>query len=83
MFCVYVLKSQKDGRLYVGRTADLKRRIREHLGGKAWTTRRMLPVKLVFYESFLVEGDAVRREEYFKTSKGKSSLKMIIRESVK
>ena len=62
---------------------DLKRRLKEHLAGKVWTTQRMLPVKLIFYEAFLAKGDAIRREKYFKTSKGKSSLKQIIRDSLK
>lgn len=65
MFYVYVLRGRED-RLYVGRTDDLKRRIRNHKEGKTWTTRRMLPIKLVFYESFLSKEDSIRRERYLK-----------------
>lgn len=83
MYYVYVLKSIKNNKLYVGRTEDLKKRISKHKSGKAWTTKRMLPIKLVFYEAFLDKEDAIRRERYFKTSKGKSSLKQIIRESLR
>ncbi len=78
---VYVLKSKKNGQLYVGRTADLGRRIKQHQAGKTRTTNRLLPLKLIFYEAFDNKTDAIRREKYFKTSKGKSSLKQIIRNS--
>ena len=38
--------------------------------------------KLVFYEAFISKEDALRREEYFKTTKGKKSLRLIVRNSV-
>ncbi len=82
MYYVYVLKSE-ESRLYVGRTADLKRRLTEHKSGKVWTTKRMGKLTLIFYEAFRDEGDSYRRERYFKTSKGKNSLRQIIRESLK
>lgn len=82
MHYVYVLKSLRDERLYVGRTDDLRERMKEHNAGKTWTTKRMLPIKLIFYEAFLDKEDAIRRERYFKTSKGKLSLKQIIRDSL-
>jgi len=83
MFYVYVLQSLLNGRLYVGRTANLKRRFKEHIDAKVWTTSRMLPVKLIFYEAFAVAGDSIRRERYLKTSKGKATLKQMLRESMK
>jgi len=82
MFYVYVLQSEL-GRFYIGRTDDLRRRYKEHQLGKVWTTSRMLPVKLIFYEAFLSKTDTIRRERYLKTSKGRSSLKLIIRDSCK
>ena len=39
-------------------------------------------MKLIFCEMFIDKADAVRREKYFKTSKGKSSLQQIIRGSI-
>ncbi len=82
MYYVYILKSERDGKLYTGRTEDLKRRIKEHLSGKSIATKKMLPLELIFYEAFKSKKDSIRRERYFKTSKGKSSLKQIIRESL-
>jgi putative endonuclease len=79
MFYVYILLG-RENRIYVGYTNDLKRRFQEHQMGKAWTTSRMLPIKLIFYEAFLSEEDARRRETYLKTSKGKSTLRLMLRE---
>ncbi len=82
MHYVYVLQDSLNARLYIGRSDDLKRRLREHAAGKVWTTKRMHNPRLVFYEAFQGKEDAIRRERYFKTSKGKSSLKQIIRVSL-
>jgi len=65
---------------YIGYTSNLQRRIQEHKSGSNNTTKKFLPVKLVFYEAYLHKGDAQRRETYFKTSKGKSTLRMMIRD---
>ena len=83
MHYVYVLISQKNGTIYIGRTSNLKRRIEEHLRKKNKTTSRMEKIQLIFYEAFLAKTDSIRRERYFKTSKGRNSLKQIIRESLK
>ncbi len=81
MFYVYVLKDLT-GRLYVGYTHDLRERLKQHKSGKTWTTKRMKEIELVFYEAFKSKEDAIRRERYFKTSKGKIGLKQIIRGSI-
>jgi putative endonuclease len=82
MHYVYTLQSLRDGRLYIGRSDDLRIRIKDHKSGKVWTTKRMLPIRLVFYETFLSKSDAIRRENYLKTSKGKSALRMMLRDSL-
>jgi len=83
MFYVYVLLSEKNGQLYIGRTSDLRKRIKQHLAGKVRTSNRLNPMKLIFFGGFVNKADSIRRERYFKTSKGKSSLRQIIRESLK
>ena len=79
MYYVYILKSIRDGRLYVGRSGDLKQRYSQHTTGKCYTTKRMLPITLVYYEAFIAKDDSIRREKYLKTSKGKSTLRMMLR----
>lgn len=83
MHYVYVLKSIKHDQLYIGRTSNLRRRLKEHQNNKVKTTRKYGKIKLIFYEAFLSKRDSIRREKYLKTTKGRSSLRQIIRESLK
>ena len=75
MYFVYILYSEKDGKLYKGFTSDLKRRLREHSLGKNKSTAYRRPLRLVYYESYLIKQDAEAREKYLKTSMGKRVIK--------
>jgi putative endonuclease len=77
---VYVLKSLKLDWLYVGSTSDLKQRYRSHNNKENLSTKGYAPFNLIFYEAYLNKKDALRREEYFKTTKGKTTLKTMLRE---
>lgn len=74
MWYVYVLRSQKDGKLYTGSTNDLKRRFKEHNGGKVESTKQRKPFELVYYEAGLNEHKARTREQYLKSAWGKRYL---------
>jgi putative endonuclease len=77
-YYTYVLQSQKDGQFYAGFTNDLERRLREHQQGKNISTSKRLPVELIYFEGHRNKEDALRRESYFKTTKGKTTLKQIL-----
>ncbi len=66
MFYVYILKSQKTKKLYIGFTSDLRRRFIEHNKGITKSTKHGIPWKLVYYESFQSKLDAVKRENALK-----------------
>lgn len=83
MHYTYILRSQKDQKLYIGHTDNLKRRLAEHNSGLEQSTKSRRPFELIFYEAFKNQYDAIRRERYFKTARGKSSLKQTLRESLK
>lgn len=83
MFYTYILLSKKDGKFYIGFTSDLRKRIIEHKSGNVKSTKGSLPVKLIFYECYLCKYDALRREKYLKTSKGKTTLRSMLREYLK
>lgn len=68
MFYVYILKSKKDNKLYIGSTNNLKRRIVEHLSGKVISTKNRIPLELIYYEAYKIESDARNRESSFKNS---------------
>ncbi len=74
MYYVYVLKSNKDKKLYTGFTTDLKLRIRQNQNGQVESTKYLRPLKLIHYEAYILEEDARRREKFLKTSDGKKFL---------
>lgn len=69
MYYVYILKLFNND-YYIGRTDDLKRRIKEHLSGTERTTKRYLPCKLVTYISFENRDKSFKFEKYLKTGSG-------------
>ena len=80
MYYVYVLKSAKDGKLYVGFTEDLKKRFKEHNRGLVNSTKLRRPLKLIYYEACNIMKDAVAREKALKTGFGRAYLKRRISE---
>ncbi|MBY0539761.1 GIY-YIG nuclease family protein [Patescibacteria group bacterium] len=66
MFYVYVLKSVRDGDLYVGVTSDLRRRLREHQEKKSRSTSPRAPFILCYYEAYRSHDDARHREDALK-----------------
>ena len=74
MFYTYVLQSEKDGKKYIGFTKNLKSRFEQHQKGKVESTKDRRPFKLIYYEACLTEQDALKREKYLKTYRGKQFL---------
>ncbi len=59
MYYVYVLQSPKRPNwFYKGSTSDLKRRLKEHNAGKNFSTAPYIPLKLIYYEAYLLKSDA-------------------------
>ena len=84
MYYVYVLKSEKDEKLYTGYTNNLRRRFAEHTTGKSASVRFRLPIHLVYYEEYMSQADAVARESRLKTSQGaRTALKRRLRNSLR
>ena len=52
--------------MYVGYSADLRRRFAEHNAGLSQYTKHGVPWELVYYEAFLSETDARTREQKLK-----------------
>ncbi len=71
MFYVYRLQSLKHPeRSYIGFSADLKQRVKDHNAGKNKYTSPFKPWKLVFYAAFEDEQRARDFEKYLKTGSG-------------
>ncbi len=76
---VYVLRSLKDRLFYIGYSDDPKTRLKNHNTGKNTSTKNRRPLRLIFYEAFLNKQDALKRERYFKTTKGKTTLRQMLK----
>ena len=71
MFYVYILQSLKSGKLYIGHTDNLKRRLDEHNTGRGGKyTRQNGPWKLLYYEKQSDRSSAMKREQYLKSTGG-------------
>ncbi|HZS17283.1 MAG TPA: GIY-YIG nuclease family protein [Candidatus Udaeobacter sp.] len=74
MFYCYVLRSRKTRRRYVGSCEDLTERIRRHNAGQSTATKDGVPWELGYSESFVTRAEAVQRERYYKTGRGRGEL---------
>jgi putative endonuclease len=81
-FHVYVLRSEATGRLYVGSTSDIDARLGRHNRGESKATKHGVPWALVHQEEFASRSEAVRREMYYKTGKGREELKTFLSTSL-
>jgi len=83
-YFVYVLYSLRDKKFYIGYTGRMPEcRFLEHVQGKNISTAKRRPLTLIYYEAHGDEEDALRREAYFKTTKGKVTLGQILRTNLK
>jgi len=74
MYFAYVLKSEKFNFYYKGHCLDLNRRLQQHNSGMTHSIRPYLPFKIVYFEEFENEQQAVDREKYFKSGAGRRFL---------
>ena len=79
-FYVYILYNFKRKFTYTGYTKNLKERLKRHNKGRVKSTKRYIPLKLIFYEAYLSSKDAKRREKYLKSTKGKVALRLMLKD---
>ena len=78
MFVVYVLKSLKDGRHYIGYTNDIGRRLSDHNRGESRSVRNRGPFEIIYKEVCRDEIFAKKRERQIKSYKGGDAFKKLI-----
>lgn len=74
MWYVYILKDIS-GKIYIGSTNNLKRRIAEHKTNPCYSTKRLKYFRLEAYIALCSAHKARELEKYFKTGSGKAILK--------
>lgn len=79
MYFVYILKSLRDGKYYVGLTSNLKKRLNDHSSGRTKSTRGRRPLKLIYSEGYGTLKEARERESFLKSYKGVGEKRRIIK----
>jgi putative endonuclease len=75
-YFVYVLKSTSSGKIYIGQTSDLQKRISQHNDPSCrltlHTKRNPGPWCLAHSEEFCTRGEAMAREKALKSGQGRA-----------
>ena len=77
MHHIYVLENSL-GRWYIGQTNNLGYRFARHNNGEVKSTKNGRPWKIIYTEKFATRAEAMRREEFLKSGKGRNFLKTIL-----
>ncbi|MCX6731605.1 MAG: GIY-YIG nuclease family protein [Candidatus Parcubacteria bacterium] len=83
MFYVYLLRSRKDKKTYVGYSEDIKKRFKEHNDGLVEATKNRRPFSLIYFEGFNNIKDAKKEELFLKSGKGRERLKYLLKNTFK
>ena len=78
MYFVYIICSKITRKRYIGQTNNLERRLNEHNIRQNRFTSGKGPWEVVYQESFETRTEAMRREKFFKSGKGREFLKNIL-----
>ncbi|HNX68404.1 MAG TPA: GIY-YIG nuclease family protein [Candidatus Omnitrophota bacterium] len=79
MWYVYILRSERTGRYYVGHTEDLHARLNQHNAGKTRSLKAHLPLKIIYSEELSSKQEAYRRERQIKSYKGGEAFRRLIK----
>src|SRR5438477_8404373 len=79
MHYVYLVQSVTDTGFYIGYSANLRSRIKQHAKGESFATSFGGPWKLIYYEAYLNQVDVLGREKYLKSGAGRRFLKAQLR----
>jgi len=73
-YWVYVLRSKKTDRRYIGSTDNLKARLERHNSGLVFSTAHCRPWRAIYVERFNTRAEAVQRERFLKSGQGRQFL---------
>jgi len=82
MFTVYVLRSLKNGRMYIGHTDNIERRLEEHNSGRSRYTHTTRPFELIYSEVYKSRSEAAKRELQLKSGQGRLWLRKVVGRAV-
>ena len=77
-YYVYILKSLKDNKYYIGSTSKVETRLAFHNAGLQRSTKNRTPLLLVFSEEYETKEAALKREKQIKSFKGGNAFLKLI-----
>jgi len=78
MYYVYILKSSKNNRYYIGSTRDFNKRLQEHNAGRTKGNKSYGPFYPVYREEYESLSEARKREYYIKSQKSRKYIERLI-----
>jgi putative endonuclease len=78
MYKVYILKSKKKERYYIGHAENLDNRLKRHNKGLVRSTKSYREWEIVYTEEFNNKNDAYKRELQIKSYKSGNAFKKLI-----
>jgi putative endonuclease len=78
LYYAYVIKSRNHDYFYKGHCKDLKKRLHQHNSGMTTSIRPYIPFEIVYFEEFENLSEAIKREKYFKTARGREFLRKML-----
>jgi putative endonuclease len=78
MWHIYIIYSIKIDRYYVGYIDDIQWRLERHNAGWGKYTKRGIPWKLVYTESFNTKSETLKREREIKRKKSRKYIEELI-----
>jgi len=78
MYIVYILKSERKSRRYIGHTDDIGERLKQHNRGRVRTSRYGMPWTVIYSETCKTRSEAYRRELEIKSYKGGIKFKKLL-----
>ncbi|NOT49890.1 MAG: GIY-YIG nuclease family protein [Chitinophagaceae bacterium] len=77
-YYVYILRSKKDNKYYIGSTSDVHARLNFHNAGLQRSTKSRVPFELVLIEEWDTKEEALKREKQIKNWKGGEAFRKLI-----
>jgi len=80
-YFVYIIKSNKTGRFYIGQTQDIDLRLQFHNTGRSKYTKNLGPWSIFAYKAFNTRSEAMKEEKKLKNLRSKKLLLEFIRKN--
>jgi putative endonuclease len=77
-YFTYIIKSKIIDRHYIGSSDNLERRLILHNEGNTISTKAYTPWELVYFETFHIKTEALKREKKLKKMKSKKYIEWLI-----